>query len=170
MQLCFAGSGETPWRAPVLQIYLRICQNQPLCAERAVLWEQRIGKAANANSGQSGHNHRGDEMPRCNLARRASLPKSRGDAWGFLQPGRSAAQPLRRQRTTKEQRETDGSSRPSQRKGWQGYTVFCRAGDPDCMADEAGNAFASVHHKIQRLARGQVILIMQLADLIASKS
>lgn len=38
------------------------------------------------------------------------------------------------------------------------------------MADEAGNAFASVYHKIQRLARGQVILIMQLADLIASQS
>ena len=87
-------------------------------------------------------------MPRRDMARRTSLSESRRDAWGFLQPGRSAAQPLRRQRTTEEQRETDGSSRPSQRKGWQGDSVFCRAGDPDGLADEAGNAFASLYYEV----------------------
>lgn len=87
-------------------------------------------------------------MPRCYLARRAALPEGRRDAGRFLQPGRSAAQPLRRQRTTEEQRETDGSSRPSQRKGWQGDSVFCRAGDPDGLADEAGNAFASLYYEV----------------------
>lgn len=96
MQLRLTCSGETPWRTSVLQIYFRFCQNQSLCAERAVLREQCISKAANANSGQSGHNYSGDEMPRCYLARRAPLPEGRRDAGRFLQPGRGTAQPLRR--------------------------------------------------------------------------
>lgn len=103
MQLCVARSGETPWRASVLPVYIRFCQNQSLCAERAILRKQRISKAADPDPGQPGHNHRGDKMPRCNLARRVSLPESRSNAGRFLQPGRSAAQPLRRQRATEEQ-------------------------------------------------------------------
>lgn len=87
-------------------------------------------------------------MPGRYLARRASLPESRSNAGGFLQPGRSAAQPLRRQRATAEQRETDGSFRSSQREGWQGDAVFCRAGNPDGLADEARNAITTLHNEI----------------------
>ncbi|STV64486.1 DNA-directed DNA polymerase [Klebsiella pneumoniae] len=27
-------------------------------------------------------------------------------------------------------------------------SVFCRAWDPDCLADEAGNAFASLYYEV----------------------
>lgn len=60
-------------------------------------------------------------------------------------------------RIVSKQRKVNGSSRPSQRKRWQGDSVFCRAGNPDRMADETRSAITTLYNEIQRPVEGQVI-------------
>lgn len=51
-------------------------------------------------------------------------------------------------RIVSKQRKVNGSSRPSQREGWQEDAVFCRAGNPDRMADEERNAITTLYNEI----------------------
>lgn len=51
-------------------------------------------------------------------------------------------------RIISKQRKVNGSSRPPQRKGRKGDALFCKAENPDRMADEERNAITTLYNEI----------------------
>ncbi len=123
-------------------------KTSPFALNEPYYGKQRISKAANSDPGQPGYNHRSDEMPDA-IWRDGHRYQKAGVMLGdFYSQGVAQLNLFDDNAPRKNSEKLMEVLDHLIREGWQGYAVFCWAGDPDCLADEARNAITSIHHEI----------------------